>query len=376
MNHANFDENNRQYDGQEGGLSKRHAFGIATMLMIAFITLAMAFVMIGYAIFKFSYISDGPLQAEQVFEIKSGVGLSSIASKLDAEGVISSAGTFKMFVKFDGGEANLKAGEYAIPPAASMRDVYEILTDGQAILHPITFAEGLTSAQIVRQISASHTIPGEPPKTPPEGSLLPETYLLPKSMSKTDLIKKMRNEQEALVDELWKNRALDLPIKTKYDAIILASIIEKETGVNSEREHVAGVFINRLNKSIRLESDPTIIYGINGGEKLGRGLRRTEIDRKTDWNTYQINGLPKTPICNPGRAAIAAALNPMQTQDIFFVADGTGGHVFAKTLREHNNNVKKWRKIERARKRAAQKVEQQAKQQAKQQTRQQKKAGQ
>ncbi|MCF6274591.1 MAG: endolytic transglycosylase MltG, partial [Robiginitomaculum sp.] len=141
----------------------------------------------------------------------------------------------------------------------------------------------------------------------------------------------------------------------KYEAIILASIVEKETGVGSERRHVAGVFINRLNKGMRLESDPTIIYGITGGEKLGRGLRRSEIDRKTDWNTYQIPGLPKTPICNPGRAALAAVLNPMETEDIFFVADGTGGHVFAKTLREHNNNVKKWRKVERQRKRAAQK---------------------
>ena len=344
-----------QEDDQENGLTKRHAFGLATMLMITFISFSTAFIFIGYAIMKYSYINDGPLQAEQVFEIKKGSGLSSIASKLKDEGIISSSGTFKMFVQFDGGQANLKTGEYAIPSEASMRDVYEILTDGQAILYPITFAEGLTSAQIIRKISASGNIPGDNPKTPPEGTLLPETYMLPKSMTKTALVKKMRTEQEALVDELWKDRALDLPIKTKYEAIILASIVEKETGVGSERRHVAGVFINRLNKGMRLESDPTIIYGITGGEKLGRGLRRSEIDRKTDWNTYQIPRLPKTPICNPGRAALAAVLNPLETDDIFFVADGTGGHVFAKTLREHNNNVKKWRKIERQRKRAAQK---------------------
>lgn len=356
MTQANPEHEDKQEGGQNGGgLTKRHAFGIATMMIIAFTTFAMAFVFIGYAIMKYSYINAGPLQAEQVFEIKKGAGLSAIAKKLDTESVISSAGTFKMFVKFDGGQANLKAGEYAIPPEASMRDVYEILTDGQAILYPITFAEGLTSAQIVRKISATSTIPGDTPKTPPEGTLLPETYMLPKSMTKTALVKKMRAEQEALVDALWKDRALDLPIKTKYEAVILASIVEKETGVKSEREHVAGVFINRLNKGIRLESDPTIIYGITGGEKLGRGLRRSEIDRKTAWNTYQIPGLPKTPICNPGRAALAAVLNPMATDDIFFVADGTGGHVFAKTLREHNNNVKKWRKVERDRKRAARK---------------------
>lgn len=340
---------------QAGGLTKRHAFGIATMMVIALTTFAMAFVIIGYAILKYSYINDGPLKAEQVFEIKKGAGLSSISEKLKDEGVISSAAIFKMFVKFDGGQANLKAGEYAIPPDASMRDVYEILTDGQAILYPVTFAEGLTSAQIIRKISASENIPGDSPKTPPEGTLLPETYMLPKSMTKTALVKKMRAEQEALIDELWQDRALDLPIKTKQEAIILASIVEKETGVKSERRHVAGVFINRLKKGIKLESDPTIIYGITGGDKLGRGLRRSEIDRKTDWNTYQIKGLPKTPICNPGRASIAAVLNPLETDDIFFVADGTGGHVFAKTLREHNNNVKKWRKIERDRKRAVRK---------------------
>jgi len=357
---ANPDILEEQSTGQEGGLTKRHAFGIATMMIIGFTTFLMAFVIIGYAIMKYSYINDGPLVSEQVFEIKKGAGLSSIANKLQDEGVISRAGTFKMFVKFDGGETNLKAGEYAIPPAASMRDVYEILTDGKAILYPVTFAEGLTSAQIIRTIASMDNIPGDAPNTPAEGVLLPETYMLPKSMTKTALVKKMRAEQEALIDELWQDRAIGLPIKSKYEAIILASIVEKETGVGSERRHVAGVFINRLNQGMRLESDPTIIYGINGGEKLGRGLRRSEIDRKTEWNTYQISGLPKTPICNPGRASIEAVLNPMETEDIFFVADGSGGHVFAKTLREHNNNVRKWRKIEKARKRAAIKAKKEA----------------
>ncbi len=362
MTQANPKNSNQHQGNQEGGLTKRHAFGIATMMIIAFTTFAMAFVIIGYAILKYSYIHDGPLTTEQVFEIEKGTGLSSISKKLKHQGVISSSGTFKMFVKFDGGETSLKAGEYAIPPKASMRDVYEILTDGQAILYPITFAEGLTSAQIIRKIVRTDSITGVAPTIPTEGVLLPETYMLPKSMTKTELVKKMRAEQEALIDELWSDRAIGLPIKSKYEAIILASIVEKETGVKSEREHVAGVFMNRLNQGIRLESDPTIIYGITGGEKLGRGLRRSEIARKTDWNTYQISGLPKTPICNPGRAAIAAVLNPMVTEDIFFVADGSGGHAFAKTLREHNNNVKKWRKVERDRKRAAKKAKKKAEQ--------------
>ena len=337
----------------EDGLTKRHAFGIATMMIIAMLTFMTAFGIIGYSYLKYQYINAGPTSAEQVFEIPKGAGLSSIAGKLDGEGVIKSAFIFKTFVKLDGGETSLKAGEYIVPAQASMRDVYDILRDGKAVLYPITIAEGLTSAQIMRQIGAAENISGTLPEMPKEGTLLPETYMLPKTMSKAELVAKMQKAQTDLVDELWEDRAEGLPIKTKEEALILASIVEKETGVHSERTRVAAVFINRLNKGMRLESDPTIIYGITGGETLGRGLRRSEIDRKTDWNTYQIDGLPKTPICNPGRAAIYAVLHPMDTEEIFFVADGTGGHVFAETLRGHNNNVREWRKIERARKRGA-----------------------
>jgi len=340
---------------EKGGaktLTKRHAFGIATMMMIAFLTFATAFVLIGYSAMKYRYIGEGPLSAERVFEIPKGAGLSKIASKLESQGAINSATIFKLFVRLDGGETSLKAGEFALPADASMRDIYEILKDGQAILYPITLAEGLTSAQIVRIVNNAENIAGEIVDIPAEGTLLPETYMLPKSMTKPELIAKMKKAQSDLLGELWDNRASDLPIKTRREALILASVVEKETGQTSERDHVAGVFINRLRKGMRLESDPTIIYGITGGEKLGRGIRRSEIDKKTDWNTYQIDGLPKTPICNPGRAAIEAVLNPMDTEDIFFVADGTGGHAFAKTLREHNNNVIKWRKIERERRRA------------------------
>ncbi|MBL4766235.1 MAG: endolytic transglycosylase MltG [Rhodobacteraceae bacterium] len=341
-------------------LGKRHAFMIATMVMISLLTVLMAFGMISYSFLKYRYIGDGPLEREAVFEIHKGTGLSQIAAKLSREGVIHSKNTFKIFAKIDGGETSLKAGEYAIPAQASMRDVYEILQAGQAILYPVTIAEGLTSAQIVRLIAGNDKIAGSTPIVPPEGVLLPETYMLPKSMTKVQLIAKMQTAQTELLDALWADRADNLPIKTKRDALILASIVEKETGQSSERERVAGVFINRLNKGMRLESDPTIIYGLTGGEKLGRGLRRSEIDRKTDWNTYQISGLPKTPICNPGRAAIAAVLNPAQTNEIFFVADGTGGHVFSTTLRDHINNVNKWRKVERQRKKAAKKAKKNA----------------
>ena len=348
-------------ESPEDGLTKRHAFAIATMMMISLLTFAIAIGIIGYSVLKYRYIHDGPLATDTIFEIQKGAGLSQIATKLENQGVISRKRIFKIFVKLDGGETSLKAGEYNIPALASMHDVYDILQKGQAILYPFTIAEGLTSKQILRLIDSNLRLSGDIPVKLIEGTVLPETYMLPKSMTKQELIHDMQKAQVAVLDKLWAERAENLPIKTKRDALILASIVEKETGQKSERRRVAGVFINRLNKGIRLESDPTIIYGITGGEKLGRGLRRSEIDRKTDWNTYQIDGLPITPICNPGKAAIAAVLNPMKTDEIFFVADGTGGHVFAKTLREHINNVNKWRKIERKRKAAARKKAKQEK---------------
>jgi UPF0755 protein len=262
---------------------------------------------------------------------------------------------FKLFVKMEGDDTGIKAGEFSLEPEASMSKIYETLASGKAILYPFTAPEGLTSAQIMRAMSRIETLKDDAPDTPPEGSLLPETYLTPRGMTRSALIKKMQDAQKAVIDEAWEDRQEGLPIKTKEEAII----VEKETGITGERDKVAGVFINRLNRGMRLESDPTIIYGVSKGEPLGRGIRRSEIDRKTDWNTYQIDRLPKTAICNPGTEAIRAVLNPAETDAIFFVADGTGGHVFAKTLKGHNNNVAKWRKIERQRKRDAAKKAQQ-----------------
>lgn len=331
-------------------VGKRHVFAIASMMMIAMATFLAGFAIIGYSFLRYQYIDAGPTSAERIFENPDGARLSRIAKKLDDEGIISSAWIFKFFVKFDGGETELKAGEFAIPPQSSMWDVYEILKDGKAILYPLTIPEGLTSAQIVRLVENAENLSGTVNEVPAEGTLLPETYLLPKSATKSDLLKQMQDAQRKLFEGLWDTRAANLPIQTRKEALILASVVEKETGHTNERGRVAGVFINRLNKGIRLESDSTIIYGLTKGESLGRGLRRSEIDRKTDWNTYQIDGLPKTPICNPGRTAIEAVLNPDITGDLFFVADGSGGHVFAQTLREHNKNVANWRKIEQARK--------------------------
>jgi len=199
-------------------------------------------------------------------------------------------------------------------------------------------------------LDASKTLIDDNPPLPAEGSLLPETYMTPRGMKQSDLIRQMQKAQTDTLDTLWSYRAENLPIKTKEEAIILASVVEKETGVGSERHEVAGVFVNRLRRGMKLQSDPTIIYGITQGLPLGRGIRRSEIDRKTDWNTYQIPALPKTAICHPGREALEAVLNPATTENLFFVADGTGGHVFAKTLAGHQRNVRNWRQIERQRK--------------------------
>lgn len=305
---------------------------------------------VAFGIFRYlnsTFNGQGPLEAETVFTVPRGSGVSAIASKLENEGVIRSADMFKLMVKIEGQDGGLKAGEFAVDSGASLRDIYKTLTDGKAILYPFTVPEGRTSAQIIRSMASLETLIDDTPETPAEGTLLPETYLTPRGMKRSALLKKMADAQTEFIDRVWQYRADDLPISTKEEAIILASVVEKETGIGSERDMVAGVFVNRLNKGMRLESDPTIIYGISQGDPLGRGIRRSEIDRKTDWNTYQMDGLPKSPICNPGKDAILAVLNPAKTDALFFVADGTGGHAFAKTLSAHNANVKKWRVIER-----------------------------
>ena len=338
-------------------LPKKSKFILALMALTGLATFAGGIVLALYAFVNYRYeaVPAGE-PVEIVFDVKKGSGLSRIAANLESEGAINSATMFKLVTKIRGNESAFKAGEFALTLPASMSDIYDTLSEGKAILYPVTVAEGRTSAQIVRQLSEYDWMNADEIDVPAEGTLLPETYLLPRNMSYSEVIDRMTRAQKGVFDRLWDTRAKDLPIKTKQEAIILASIVEKETGIDGERDRVAAVFINRLNRGIRLQSDPTIIYGISKGEilrnKAGkqRGIRRSEIDRKTDWNTYQIDGLPKTPICNPGEAAIAAVLNPPKTNDLYFVADGTGGHVFAKTLSQHNANVKNWRKIERERK--------------------------
>ena len=291
-------------------------------------------------------------QTETIYRLERGQGLSQISAELESRGLIRSGLIFQLGVRFFEADSELKAGEYAIPAAASMVDIMEILREGKSILYKLTIPEGLTSNQAIRLVAAHEILEGEisDADVPVEGAILPETYLFVRGTSRQEIIARMRQAHDELLEELWPNRAPDLPFKTPEEAVILASIVEKETGIAEERPLVAAVFVNRLKKGMRLESDPTIIYGLTEGEPLGRGLRQSELKKVTPYNTYEVDGLPPTPIANPGRDALAAVLNPPETKSLFFVADGTGGHAFAETYSEHRRNVAAWRRIEREQK--------------------------
>lgn len=309
----------------------------------------------------------GPLQVSTIFAVPRGSGSSAIANRLTQEGIITDRRIFMAaifyFMKLKG-EGTLKAGEYQFDKHATMREVLNTLVDGKTVQYRITFPEGWTSQQIVERIKANAELDGEVTAVPPEGSLLPDTYSFGTKDSKDDILQRMQAAHNKFLAQVWEERDPDIMVKTPEEAVILASIVEKETGVAEERPRIASVFHNRLRKGMRLQSDPTIIYGIFGGSgNRDHPITRDELKQKNPYNTYQIDGLPPTPIGNPGRAAIEAVLKPAKTGDIYFVADGTGGHVFSSTLAEHNKNVAKWRKIEREI-RARQKAEAEAAQAA------------
>ncbi len=292
----------------------------------------------------------GPASTETTILIPPGTSTRQIAAQLEEKGLVASRWLVLAAVAQDrlkGRRAVLKAGEYAIPAHASVREIVDLLEQGKAILYRITIPEGFSVVQVLKRLRANPYLSGEITQAPPEGSLLPDTYTFRRGESRQALIERMQKAQKRLIAELWPRRAPDLPFRTPYEAIILASIVEKETAIPAERPRIAAVFINRLKKGMRLQADPTIIYGITRGLPLGRPIRRSEIAAKTPWNTYQIDGLPPTPIANPGRDSIKAVLNPEKTDLLYFVADGKGGHVFAATLAEHRRNVRKWRAMRR-----------------------------
>ena len=328
----------------DDGRGKRHPVmmlgnGLISLLIFLFIASGGIFF-----ILKQQFEAPGPLRQTRAVVVPEGATVTQIASRLEREGVIADSTLFLAGVYVAKAASNLKAGEYLFPEQVSMRDVMDRLIEGRAILHKITIPEGLTSAQIIARLMQDEVLTGGAGEVPPEGTLLPETYKVTRGTERSALIRRMRRAHERAIARIWERRDKDLPLKSPEELVILASIVEKETGRVDERPRVASVFINRLKRSMRLQSDPTIIYGIAGGNgSLGRPIRQSEIDKVTPYNTYQVGGLPPTPIANPGVEALEAAANPSRTQDLYFVADGTGGHVFAATLEEHNRNVARWR---------------------------------
>jgi UPF0755 protein len=300
--------------------------------------------------------APGPLERAKVVVIPKGEGTQEIAARLEREGVISDRRLFVagyLWAKFaawmDGDKAvQLKAGDFEMRQNVSIQQVVDILSEGRTVSYKVTIPEGYTSQQVVDRLNADQNLTGDIAAVPAEGALLPETFIVQRGSPRQLIIDNMTAQSKRLMDRLWAQRRKDLPFKSWDEAVILASIIEKETGRNDERERVSAVFHNRLRLNMRLQSDPTILYGLQGGKVVwGRPILRSEILQKTLHNTYQIDGLPPTAICNPGRQAIEAALNPADTKELFFVADGTGGHVFAETLKDHNANVARWRTVEK-----------------------------
>jgi UPF0755 protein len=289
----------------------------------------------------------GPLSETTSVLIQPGAGLESISQQLARHNIIDSPFLFSMAARLKNLDAKLQAGEYLFQPAVSMKQVLDDLISGRSVLHAITFPEGWTSQMIVDKLRADPTLSGDIAAIPPEGSLMPNTYKFTRGATRQQILDQMERTETRVAQEVWNRRAPGLPITTLNEFVTLASIVEKETGRADERPRVAAVFINRLRKGMRLQSDPTVIYGLFGGAGLpsGRPLYQSDLDKPTPFNTYLVNGLPPSPIANPGRAALEAVANPSRTSELYFVADGTGGHVFSATLEEHNRNVARWRQI-------------------------------
>jgi UPF0755 protein len=303
---------------------------------------------------KQRFEAPGPLDDDKVVTIPKGLGIRDISDLLVQEGVIDQPWIFMGGVFMLKAREGLKAGEYQFVKHASLHDVVGTIVEGRVVQRQLTMAEGLTSEQIVERLLQNDVLTGNIREIPREGSLLPESYKFVRGTTREQLIQRMQQAQQRVVQEIWDHRAPDLPLKTPEQLVTLASIVEKETGKPEERSRVAAVFVNRLKQRMRLQSDPTIIYGLVGGKgSLGRPIMRSEIEQATPYNTYVIDGLPPGPISNPGRATLEATANPARTREVFFVADGTGGHIFAETLEQHQKNVAHWRELEQQQQRSS-----------------------
>ena len=329
----------------EPNSGRKTAFLAATATFSTFLIIALV---AAWSVFY----APGPAAREgetTIVSLPSGAGVSAIAATLKSAGVIRSTDMFKAAATLTGADRKLRAGEYEVPSKTSLRSVLVLLVEGRVVRHYVTLPEGWSSAQAVEILNKQAILTGTIEAVPEEASLWPDTYEISRGETRASVIARMRRARDENLARLWAARSPATVVRTPEEAMILASIVEKETGLAAERPRVAAVFTNRLRSGMRLESDPTIEYGLTKGVPLRRGLRRSELDRPNAWNTYQIDGLPPTAISNPGRDAVAAVLNPPSTGDIFFVADGSGGHAFARTYEEHRANVARWRAIERQR---------------------------
>ena len=290
----------------------------------------------GYA----QFVRPGPLKAPAVVIVPRGTGVEGIAAELARGAVIFDAMVFRLGVRLTRADTALRAGEYAFPAGISAREVVALLKSGKTVVRRVTVAEGLTASQIVARLDTTDGLNGAIEKVPGEGTLLPETYHFSFGDRRKAMISRMTDAMDATLEDLWEGRATGLPLKTPMEALILASIVEKETGRSDERARIAGVFVNRLRKGMRLQTDPTVIYGM--GTDYDGNIRRSDLRRKTPYNTYAISGLPPTPIAMPSRESILAAVSPEPTEDLFFVARGDGSHKFSRTLAEHQRAVREY----------------------------------
>ena len=301
--------------------------------------------------FEAAIAAPGPMTRPTLVLVPKGEGVEEIGLRLAAAGLVRDARLVAGAMLVHGGQRSLKAGEYEIPAGASILDILALLQSGRTHVRRITLAEGLSVAQIYAALEAAEGLEGALPPRPPEGSLLPETYHYSRGESRAALVQRARKAMDEALSQAWAQRSPETaPLGDRMALLILASVVEKETGVEAERARIAGVFLNRLKRGMRLQSDPTVIYALTKGEApLGRALTRADLTRPDPFNTYTSDGLPPTPIANPGRASLLAVAKPMATKDLYFVADGNGGHAFAETLDQHNRNVARWRQIQKER---------------------------
>lgn len=322
----------------------RRRWRLAALLLLFGVMTAAAAALLG----AWRFTAPGPLAADTTVVLPRGSGTGQIATRLVQAGVLTDRWTFLIGARLLGTAGALRAGEYAFPARASARDVIAMLAEGRTVVRRLTVPEGWTVAEVVAHLNAADGLEGEVTEIPPEGTLLPETYHYSYGDRRADIVARMKRSMEEAVARLWAERDPAVPLKTPLEAVILASIIEKETGVAAERPRVGGVFVNRLRRGMKLQSDPTVSYAITQGKApLGRQLLRSDLVFESRYNTYVAEGLPPGPIANPGLEALRAATKPMATDELYFVASGDGGHAFAKTLDEHLRNVARWRALNR-----------------------------